>query len=97
MFLTRVMHPECAAKRSISFPEMITKVLNKKRVSFKIDLSCTIGNNSQNYSDEENFQASEGDDDQYDKQETYFIKLTGAKQYDMKLEHFDDMIQDNSI
>jgi hypothetical protein len=36
-------------------------------------------------------------DEQYEKTETLFIKLSGAKQYDMKIEHFDDMIQDSSF
>jgi len=34
---------------------------------------------------------------QYEQTETYFIKLQGGKQYDMKIEHFDDLIQDNSL
>ena len=34
---------------------------------------------------------------QYEQTETYFIKIQGGKQYDMKIEHFDDLIQDNSL
>jgi len=34
---------------------------------------------------------------QYEQTETYFIKQQGGKQYDMKIEHFDDLIQDNSL
>lgn len=37
------------------------------------------------------------DDDQYDKSEYYYIKLGQGKEYDLKVEHFDDMIQDNSF
>lgn len=32
------------------------------------------------------------DDDQYDKSEFLYIKLGPGKQYDLKVEHFDDMI-----
>ena len=42
-------------------------------------------------------QISSGDDDQYDKSEYLYIKLGQGKQYDLKVEHFDDMIQDNSF
>lgn len=41
--------------------------------------------------------SSDPDADQYDQTETYFIKLTGKNAHDMKIEHFDDMLQDNSI
>ena len=37
-------------------------------------------------------QPSSGDDDQYDKSEYYYIKLGQGKEYDLKVEHFDDMI-----
>ena len=37
------------------------------------------------------------DDDQYEKSEYYYIKLGQGKEYDLKVEHFDDMIQDNSF
>jgi len=43
---------------------------------------------------------STGSDDpteQYDQTETYFIKLSGDSAYDMKIEHFDDLLQDSSV
>lgn len=47
--------------------------------------------------------ASEEDDtgapnqsEQYEQTETYFIKLNGSRTFDLKIEHFDDMIQDNA-
>ena len=35
--------------------------------------------------------------DEYDQTETFFVKGAGQKAYDLKIEHFDDMIQDNSF
>jgi len=35
--------------------------------------------------------------DQYNKTETIFIKLPGGVDYDLKIEHFDDMLSDSSV
>ena len=35
--------------------------------------------------------------EQYEQTETYFVKLSGQNAVDLKIEHFDDMLQDNSI
>ena len=37
------------------------------------------------------------DDEQIETIETIQIKLTGERSYDMHIEHFDDMLQDNSV
>ena len=38
-----------------------------------------------------------GPDDQYDQTETFFIKFSGANTKDLKIEHFDDMLQENNV
>lgn len=39
--------------------------------------------------------AQTDDNEQYDQSEYLYIKLGQGKQYDLKVEHFDDMIQTN--
>ena len=41
--------------------------------------------------------AQTDDNEQYDQSEFLYIKLGQGKNYDLKVEHFDDMIQDNSF
>lgn len=48
-------------------------------------------------SDEGSSDSKDGDEQQYDETETYFVKPNGDQAYDMKIEHFDDMLQDNSV
>ena len=38
-----------------------------------------------------------GEEEQYTTQETIYVRLPPKLKYDLKIEHFDDMLQDNSF
>lgn len=87
---------------SKNFLSKVQNVFNKGDApgmrSKKIDIISrndyeSVEKTESNYSDEEGMTPGSSEDgEQYDKTETLFIKLSGARQYDLKIEHFDDMI-----
>lgn len=56
----------------------------------------SLGNQGHDEDDENSTDTPQTEEDQHTQIETYFIKLTGERQYDLKIEHFDDMIQDDN-
>ena len=52
---------------------------------------------SENNSTTDGTHTPEEDLEQYDQTETIYVKVQNQKAFDLKIEHFDDMIQDNSF
>ena len=68
-------------------PKLMNLSVSKKGY-ITLTINCVYLDTTQGEEDKE----GDVDPNQYDQTETYFIKLTGEKTYDMKIEHFDDMI-----